>query len=143
LGNVLPFYTVSTGGAFLGLAYGFFIGYALGRFFGPRRAVTPADDSATPAGGRPEIHVRLSSRSWSILLGGLSALLLFSTTNVLAVRGGDDVGPMLRRLEVYFPGYSVDFSGSLVGGAYMLALGWIVGQCVAFVYNRAVAHAEG
>ncbi|HUR27584.1 MAG TPA: hypothetical protein VM509_05310 [Planctomycetota bacterium] len=142
LRNVLPFYTVSTGGAFLGLVYGFFIGYGLGRLFGPRRAVTPANGREASAENRSEVHVRLSPRSWSFLLGGLSALLLFLTTNVLALRGGADVGPLLRRLDVYFPGYSVDFIGSLIGSAYMLALGWIVGQCVAFVYNRAVARAE-
>jgi hypothetical protein len=141
LRNVLPFYTVSTTGAFLGLVYGFFIGYGLGRLFGPRRAVTPANGRGAADEDRSEIHVRLSPRSWSMLLGGLLALLLFLTTNVLALRGGD-VGPMLRRLDVYFPGYSVDFTGSLIGGAYMLALGWIVGQCVAFVYNRAVSRAE-
>ena len=52
------------------------------------------------------------------------------------------LGPLLGRLRWYFPGYSVDFIGSLIGCAYMLALGWTAGQSIAFVYNRAVARAE-
>jgi|SRR5690349_20275508 len=136
LSNVLPGYSVSWGGAFLGLMYGFFIGYALGRVLGPRRAL--AEGRADGA----QIHVRLSPRSWSFALSVLLALGLFLTTNVLALRGGENVGPLLRRLEVYFPGYSVTFIGSLIGCAYMLVLGWIVGQCLALVYNRAVARAE-
>lgn len=34
LGVFLPGYTVSVGGAFIGFAYAFFIGYALGRLIG-------------------------------------------------------------------------------------------------------------
>jgi hypothetical protein len=58
------------------------------------------------------------------------------------LRGGSDVGSLLRHLHIYLPGYSVDFIGSLIGGAYMLALGWIVGQAIAQIYNRAVTRAE-
>src|ERR1700741_1593055 len=42
LANVLPGYRVSYGGAFLGLGYGFFIGYGLGRLLGPRRDLAEA-----------------------------------------------------------------------------------------------------
>jgi hypothetical protein len=136
LSNVLPGYSVSYGGAFLGLLYGFFIGYGLGRVLGPKRDLSEEEPDGTA------IHVRLSPRSWSFTLGVLLALVLFLTTNILALRGGENVGPLLRRLDVYFPGYSVDFIGSLIGCAYMLALGWIIGQCVTIVYNRAVARAE-
>ena len=136
LSNILPGYSVSYGGAFLGLVYGFFIGYGLGRVLGPRRdlADTQQDGSA--------IHVRLAARSWGLTLSGLLALVLFLMTNVLWLRGGKSVGPLLGKLHLYFPGYSVDFIGSLIGCAYMLALGWIIGQCIAIVYNRAVARAE-
>lgn len=133
---VLPGYSVSTGGAFLGLVYGFFIGYGLGRILGPRRGVS---DSSTAG---DTVHVRLSGRSWGVAIGGLLALSLFAMTNVLALRGGQDVGELLGRLHTYFPGYRVDFPGSLIGCAYMLALGWLVGRSIAFVYNRAVARAE-
>ncbi|MEO6709919.1 MAG: hypothetical protein ABI054_00970, partial [Planctomycetota bacterium] len=136
LSNVLPGYSVSYSGALLGLAYGFFIGYGLGRLLGPKRDLADTQQDGTV------IHVRLSPRSWSFTLGALLALGLFLMTNVLSLRGGDDVGPLLGKLHIYFPGYSVDFIGSLIGCAYMLVLGWIVGQGVAFVYNRAVARAE-
>ena len=133
---ILPGYTVSYSGAFIGLVYGFFIGYGLGRLLGPRRDV--ADDASTSG----PIHVRLSARSWGFTLGVLLALGLFLMTNVLSLRGGSDAGSLLSHLHVYFPGYAVNFTGSLIGCAYMLALGWIVGRGVAFVYNRAVARAE-
>jgi len=136
LSYVLPGYDVSYAGALLGLVYGFFIGYALGRVFGPKRDL--ADDSAQDG----PIHVRLSARSWGFTLGVLLALLLFLMTNVLFLRGGSDVGSLLRELHIYLPGYSVDFVGSLIGAAYMLALGWILGQAVALIYNRAVTRAE-
>lgn len=136
LSYVLPGYTVSYGGAFLGLVYGFFIGYALGRVLSPRRNVDEPSNDAGP------IHVRLSERSWGFTIGILLALGLLLGTNVLALRGGSDVGSLLNHLHVYFPGYSVDFTGSLIGCAYMLALGWLAGRAVAFVYNRAVTRAE-
>jgi hypothetical protein len=137
LSYVLPGYSVSYAGAALGLVYGFFIGYGLGRVLGPKRDVSGAE---TPESG--PIHVRLRARSWGITIGVLLALALFLTTNVLALRGGEHPGSLLSQLHIYFPGYSVDFAGSLIGSAYLLALGWIVGQAVAFVYNRAVARAE-
>lgn len=136
LSNILPGYSVSYGGAMLGLVYGFFIGYGLGRVLGPKRDLADTRQEVST------IHVRLSPRSWGFTIGVLIALGLFVTTNVLVLLGGNVVGPMLRRLDVYFPGYEVSFIGSLIGGTYMLALGWIIGQCVAFVYNRAVARAE-
>jgi hypothetical protein len=136
LSYVLPGYDVSYRGALLGLIYGFFAGYALGRLLGPKRDLADAD------GGEYHPHVRLSPRSWGFTLGVLLALALFLMTNVLYLRGGTDAGSLLSHLHVYFPGYSVDFPGSLIGCAYLLALGWIVGQTVALVYNRAVARAE-
>jgi hypothetical protein len=137
LSYVLPGYDVSYAGAFLGLIYGFFIGYALGRVLGPKR-----DLSSTDAADSGPIHVRLAPRSWGFTLGVLMALVLFAMANVLFLRGGSDVGSLLRHLHIYLPGYSVDFIGSLIGGAYMLALGWIVGQAIAQIYNRAVTRAE-
>ena len=140
LSYVLPGYSVSYSGALLGLVYGFFIGYGLGRVLGPKRDVADAArETGTP------IHVRLSARSWGFTLGVLLALVLFLMTNVLSLRAPSSEGKpgeLLGQLHVYFPGYSVDFIGSLIGCAYMLALGWIVGQCVALVYNRAVMRAE-
>lgn len=146
LAYVLPGYSVSYGGALLGLVYGFFVGYGLGRVFGPRRDLAPdaraSAGNTEPAERDGPVHVRLSGGSWGFTIGALAALVLFAMTNVLFLRGGKDVGEMLGRLHIYLPGYSVDFTGSLIGCAYMLAIGWVVGQGIAFVYNRAVARAE-
>lgn len=137
LAFVLPGYSVSVGGAFLGLIYGFFIGYGLGRVLSPRRGVR---ETASPDLG--PIHVRLAPRAWGLSIGVLLAAALFLTTNALALRGGEHPGTLLAELHIYFPGYSVDFAGSLIGSAYLLLLGWLAGQAIAFVYNRAVARAE-
>jgi hypothetical protein len=136
LSYVLPGYDVSVRGVFVGLVYGFVIGYALGRFIGPRRPVSEEEL------GDEQVHVRLNGRAWGLATGLLFAAVLFGATNVLALRGGASVGALLSKLHIYFPGYSVDFQGSLIGCAYMLALGWLVGQWIALVYNRAVARAE-
>lgn len=136
LSYVLPGYSVSYGGAVLGLIYGFFIGYGLGRLLAPKRAPSESNGGGVP------IHVRLSPRSWGFTIGALLALSLFVVTNVLVWNGGENVGPLLGQLHLYFPGYSVDFAGSLIGCAYMLCLGWIAGRCVASIYNRAVVRAE-
>ena len=133
IGLVLPGYDVTVGGAFLGLVYGFVIGYALGRLIAPRRGAA-RDGKA---------HGRLRCRSWGVALGLLGALLLFAVTNALVLRGGEDVGALLGALHVYFPGYSVTFAGSLIGAAWCLAAGWCVGQLVALIYNGTVARAEG
>jgi hypothetical protein len=137
LGHVLPGYDVSVKGAFIGLIYGFVIGYALGRFIGPRRPI--AEDGTL---GDETVHMRLNGRAWSIAIGMLLAIGLFAATNALALQDSPNKGDLLNHLHLYFPGYSVDFRGSLIGFAYALALGWAIGQVIALVYNRAVARAE-
>ena len=136
LGIVLPGYDVTAGGAFLGLVYGFVIGYALGRLLAPREGLA----KPAPSDGK---HVRLRGKPWGLALGSLLGLTLFATTVALVLRGGEDVGPFLSQLHVYFPGYSVTFPGSLIGAAYALALGWLLGNGITMIYNVTVARAEG
>lgn len=135
LGIVLPGYDVTVGGAFLGLVYGFVIGYALGRLLAPREGL------AKPARTDGK-HVRLRGKSWGLALGLLLGVTLCATTVALVLRGGEDVGALLSQLHVYFPGYGVSFPGSLVGGAYALALGWLLGNGITVIYNVTVRRAE-
>lgn len=137
LGQVLPGYTVTIGGSFVGLTYGFVIGYALGRLLAPRRPLTAAERSS-----EIDKHLRLNSRGWSVTLGLLGAVALGGATAALVARGGTQVGPLLGRLEIYFPGYSVSYAGAAIGAAYAFACGWVLGQIVSAVYNFAVARAE-
>ena len=64
--------------------------------------------------------VRLNGRAWGMSLGALLAVGLFLATNILLIRGGDNVGAHLQLLSVYFPGYDVSFLCSLIG-AFALA----------------------
>ena len=77
--------------------------------------------------------------------GGLAATLISYIVHCVPfglVAGGiGTVMPKLSSTSNLATRYSA-FTGSLIGCAYLLALGWIVGQTVALVYNRAVARAE-
>ncbi len=136
LSQVLPGYDVSFVGSLVGFVYAFVIGYALGRLLGPRHPV------ARPV-GRTTLteHPPIRATTWGLGLGVLPALALFALTNVLVLRGGDgeEVGPLLAQLQIYFPGFTVSFVGSLIGAAYLFVLGFLVGRSIGALYNRLVA----
>jgi hypothetical protein len=102
--------------------------------------------SAAPRDARPSTEeqdlqaalVRLNARAWGIAMGLLLGGGLFIATNVLVVKGGENVGQHLQLLRVFLPGYSVTFLGSLVGFIYLFVLGYILGRFVGVVYNKMV-----
>lgn len=69
-------------------------------------------------------------------VGGLGLLL---ATIVLLLKGGERVGPTLALLSQYFIGYSVTWSGALIGLLEAGALGFIAGYSVARLRNWGVA----
>jgi hypothetical protein len=75
-------------------------------------------------------------QSWGIAMGLLLGLGLFIATNFLVLKGGEQVGPRLALLSVYFPGYSVSFVGSLVGFVYLFVIGYGIGRSIVTIYNR-------
>ena len=81
---------------------------------------------------------RLNARAWGIAMGLLLGSGLFFATNILVVKGGQNVGQHLGLLSVYFPGYRVTFFGSLIGFVYAFVLGYALGRLVGTVYNRLV-----
>ena len=78
----------------------------------------------------------VNEKGWGIGLGLVSAVGLFVATNVLVLKGGSNVGSHLRLLHVYFPGYAVTFTGSLIGFVYAFVLGYLVGRIVVNLYYR-------
>ena len=78
-------------------------------------------------------------QSWGIATGLLLGLGLLIATNVLVLKGGDQVGPHLSLLSVYLPGYSVTFVGSLIGFVYLFVIGYGIGRTVVTIYNRLAA----
>lgn len=69
------------------------------------------------------------------LVGGVGLCL---ATVWLLVLDGANVGQHLGLLRHYFPGYSVTWPGALVGLAYGMLTGGIVGWSLARLYNALV-----
>jgi protoporphyrinogen oxidase len=82
-----------------------------------------------------EFFPRLDRVALGCAVGAASGLLLFLATAILLLKGGPVVGPTLRLLGQYFPGYTVTPVGSLLGLLYGFAVGWLLGWGFAFVKN--------
>ena len=82
--------------------------------------------------------LRLNAVLQGFVTGIVVGLGIFIATNWLVLRGGDVVGPHLSLLGHFFPGYQVNFVGSLVGLAYGFLTGFIVGYSVSNMYNYIV-----
>lgn len=82
--------------------------------------------------------LRLNARAWGIAVGLILGCGLFVATNILVLKGGDNVGTHLSLLAVYFPGYRVTFVGSFIGFVYAFVLGYAIGRLIGAVYNRLV-----
>jgi uncharacterized membrane protein YdjX (TVP38/TMEM64 family) len=79
---------------------------------------------------------RIHETGWGIAFGLLFAVALLAATNILIFKGGPVIGPHLGLLRWYFPGYSVTFTGSLIGAVYAFVVGYGVGRAIATIYNR-------
>ena len=89
------------------------------------------------------VLARTFARVHAIALG-ISCGILFSSgillaTLILLLKGGAQVGRNLGLLAQYFPGYSVTWGGSIIGAAYGLAVGFILGWLTASLRNFAIA----
>jgi hypothetical protein len=80
--------------------------------------------------------LRINARAWGVAFGLLFGGGLFLATNILVLKGGENVGQHLGLLRAYFPGYQVTLLGSFVGFVYAFVLGYAVGRLVGIVYNR-------
>jgi hypothetical protein len=80
--------------------------------------------------------VRFSEQGWGLAFGSVAALGLFVATIWLVVKGGINVGEHLNLLGVYLPGYSVSYTGSVIGFVYAFVIGYGAGRTIATVYNR-------
>jgi len=84
------------------------------------------------------VFTRLDRIAFGAALGIVCGAALFAATLALVVKGGDVVGPNLRLLRQYFPGYRVTPAGSLVGLAYGFCGGYVLGWLFAFLRNAAM-----
>jgi protoporphyrinogen oxidase len=96
----------------------------------------PAVDLADTVEGILErVFLKLDRVAFGVSLGTVTGLVLFLTTLILVVKGGDVVGPNLRLLSQYFPGYHVTASGSAIGLFYGFLTGFIGGWFFALLRN--------
>jgi len=83
-----------------------------------------------------EVYVgKLNGNVWGISLALVLALILFAATNILVLKGGENVGQHLEILAQYFPGYSVSFVGSLIGALWVAVVGYLVARIACGIYN--------
>ncbi|MGH9946539.1 MAG: hypothetical protein ACRD6X_05005 [Pyrinomonadaceae bacterium] len=86
-----------------------------------------------------ESLAKLDAIALGISIGTLFALVIFLATNILILKGGDEIGRNLSLLNQYFIGYDVSFWGSLVGLVYGFATGLVLGFLIAFLRNFIVS----
>lgn len=82
--------------------------------------------------------LRLNGNVLGFVLGIIGALTIFVATNWLVLKGGDVVGPHLGLLDQFFIGYSVTFTGSLIGALYGFLTGYVGGLLVSWIYNTVI-----
>jgi len=82
--------------------------------------------------------LKLDRVGFGVALGVVGGLVLFVATLFLALKGGDVVGPNLRLLGEYFPGYRVSVAGSWIGLGYGFATGFAAGWSFALLRNLIV-----
>ncbi len=81
---------------------------------------------------------RLHRMTLCLTFAVIAGLSIFMVTAILLLKGGKSVGPHLALLGQFFPGYTVSWTGSLVGFFWGALLGGILGFIFGSVYNQVV-----
>jgi hypothetical protein len=82
------------------------------------------------------VVVRMNAALTGVVLGLLAGAGLFLATVWLLIKGGPHPGIHLMLLGQYFPGYTVSWTGSLVGFGYAFMIGFLTGAALGFIYNK-------
>lgn len=88
------------------------------------------------------VFARIRTGVLAIVCATIGGVGLFLMTAWLLLKGGPHVGQHLQLLSNYFVGYSVTWSGSLVGLFYGALCGGAIGWTIGRIYNRIVAIRE-
>ena len=95
----------------------------------PADTLSPSDQLLVQA------FAQLDRTALGVALGATCGLAIFFATNFLILKGGENVGDNLQLLSQYFFGYSVTFTGSIIGFAHGLIVGFVLGWSTAFTRN--------
>lgn len=138
----LPGYSVTWGGAWIGLAWGFIFGGLSGVILYWSYASTLHErlasrllDARNATNELVPPTFLMSGNALGIAIGLVLALQLFVTTNWLVVRGTAANSPNAALLGEYLPGYTVSFAGSLVGAIELFAVAFVLSHVLAAIYN--------
>ena len=82
------------------------------------------------------VVVRMNATMTGVVIGLLLGSGLFLATLWLLLKGGSNPGPHLALLAQYFPGYSVSYTGALIGFCYAFTIGFVTGFILGAVYNK-------
>jgi hypothetical protein len=145
LGVFLPGYGPGWPGALAGLLWGGLVGGALAAAIyriNCRAVLSKVDDMVAiddGGGDFPQAILRLHGPSLGLAIGAMGALGLVVTTNWLVLRGTAASSIHARLLAHFLPGYTVGFTGSLIGATELFALLFVFCVALAHIYNRIVA----
>jgi hypothetical protein len=135
-------YSVTWGGAWIGLVWGFVYGGLSGGILywtyarSLRADLIRALLEDTGSSQLQAPTLLLSGPALGTGLGIVAALQLIATTNWLVLRGTATYSDNAALLSHYLPGYTVSFVGSLIGAAELFALTFVGALIVSGVYNQ-------
>jgi protoporphyrinogen oxidase len=84
------------------------------------------------------VFPKVDSLALGLSVGATAGIILFLATVALLFKGGDVIGPNLRLLNQFFPGYRITPVGSVIGLFYGLLTGFVVGWLFATLRNASV-----
>ena len=143
----MPGYSATASGAWMGLLWGTIYGAVSGgalawlyaRTLGARVQELVMWDNVSVRQLRPPI-LRIASHALGIALGVVAALQLSFSTLWLVLRGTADESFHAKLLSNYLPGYSVSWSGSLLGGVELFLLVYLSSLLVGETYNAVIRY---
>lgn len=101
-----------------------------------------ASTSSTSSGPLPSelllAFAPLHKAAFGFAIGAACASLVFGATAIVLLRNAESVID-LSLLAIYFRGYSVSWSGALIGGAWGFVAGFFFGWFAAFSRNLVMA----
>lgn len=85
-----------------------------------------------------DASVRINTIIMAVAFAVLGGVILWASTVLLLLRGGYNVGIHLSLLSVFFPGYSVSWTGAWIGLLWGLAAGALSGTVLYWSYARSL-----
>ncbi len=143
LGVFFPGYEVSIFGAFIGFFWGFVVGgvfgvlvyWAYSRTLGEKISTYFDDEAEIDLLQEPQT-LRIAGHYLGLALGGGFAILLLFSTNALVLRGTAHESYNAALLANYLPGYTVSFSGSLIGSIELFLFVYLSSILWGAIYNK-------